>query len=110
MDQSPKVVSLGQAQGILSRLAPSLKAVGYLTALYGSVLERGWGRDMDLLLVPFTPHARPDSAFRTIRNQWRPTEETEVGHGLMGTYTVQFVKDGLVMDVQVRETPVEEPI
>ncbi len=56
MSRRPRWVR-GDAQPLINQLAELLKPHGWGVMLYGSVLQKGEGRDLDLMLLPSHPDA-----------------------------------------------------
>lgn len=99
--------TIEEAQRVIALLSPVAHGQGYMLALYGSVLTRGYGRDIDVIAVPWRPGAAsPEELIRVLCTQG--FESPEVGRrGAMSTYATVIIEKqtGLPIDLQIREVP-----
>lgn len=98
--------TIDQARQLADHIDRRVRPLGYLVALYGSVLTQGQGRDLDLLLVPWRPNTDPQLAITTIRivagggrNDLLNIEQT----AMRALSALILDADGRAIDLQVRD-------
>lgn len=99
--QSKAGWTIAEAQSVIGELTEIASRNGYLIALYGSVLTKGQGRDLDFLLVPKRPMDNPLYVIVDISEQLdAPIRDSY--EGLAGTYSAALeLRDGRILDLQV---------
>ena len=75
---------------------------GYIVCVYGSTLIKENPRDLDLMLVPKRFGTVPDGVFNDLVNLHDFKSLTKKYDGIMGTSSRIFNKDGLIVDMQIR--------
>lgn len=85
-------------------------ASGFLVAMYGSVLKKGHGKDLDLLFIPWRPYYSIAETERTIRTLLEFKGTGIAYEGLMESETYQWeTPNGKIIDAQFRHAKVREP-
>lgn len=95
----------GTALAAVDSMTRVAKNAGYLLGWYGSTTT-GWGRDLDLLAVPWRPDADPRDLVRRLHMELLLSHVGPIYYGAMGTMTFSLVTpEGRPVDLQVREVP-----
>lgn len=99
--------TLNEARGIITRLKPKVEPLGYLIALYGSLLtsRTGEGNDIDLLFVPWREGVSAQACLSVIEIELKPKKVAR-GKSLMTELTVLIeLEGGVFIDLQFRAAP-----
>jgi hypothetical protein len=86
---------------------------GYMLAIYGSTVLSEAGRDVDVIAVPWRPHASPSAFVAALLSDGGFVQIGEVYRGAMETYSVNLVRrheKHPVIDLQIREVAGNGPI
>lgn len=94
--------ALEEVQNIFWDLERIAKREGYLIALYGGVLTKGFSEhDLDLIAVPYVeqPHYLINELCAYFKAQVIDTYESYLGHYAMVLQT----EEGRIIDIQIRK-------
>ncbi len=99
--------TLTEAIPLIQKIAPIAQQNGFSVALYGSVLEKGSGNDLDLFFV--TQEDDIADVLRCVSQIGELPEVRTCGqvHKGRGAFSVIRLKNGEVIDAQFRDLPPE---
>jgi hypothetical protein len=96
--------TLLDASVLYQKLEKEYRGCGYLLAMYGSVPQRGGGRDLDLLAVPWRPDVTPPDLMEPFLSSLGLKPKSEIYVGSMYTWCRFYsLSDGRVIDLQYRK-------
>src|SRR5690349_1434750 len=100
-----RAATMEDAVHFVTAFSEKAKAAGYMLAVYGSVVTRQCGRDIDILAVPWRP-----ADHRTLLNALVGAgcaESSGLYYGLMETCSVALLhrigENSVLVDLQIRE-------
>jgi len=97
-----RVVTEEDARRVFEAIDRDFKWHGWLLALYGSTVI-GKGQDVDLIAVPWRPHASVSGAIADLLLRLKAEQCGEVYRGEMETESYCFkTRDGILIDLQFR--------
>lgn len=98
--------NLEDAVTMFQRISPIAHQCGFMVALYGSVVTKQFGMDVDMFAVPGRPVGLVDARLLVARIQQAGFHQIGDPYaGLAGTFAVVFRDNftGKILDLQIRE-------